>query len=266
MAIEPTSFRLPFQLGEDVHPQVASALRYAFTGLKDLNDAIKSLKDQQTPTPAPATVTNGILIAGSGGVPPIIPVPPAGNIGNVNDQTGSVSYALQTGDFGTLIVTEPIVPFALTLNNAVNSPFFCVVENLGTARLTATPTSGLVNNLASWSLIGGQSALIFYSGTEWWITTLPAYLLGGSTGGGAVVLDSGAILTSFHMKGLVHVDSGCSVIFDSGSQAVNFKGTGVTSLPDLQSFANNAAAISGGLIVGNLYKTGGDPDLVAVVH
>ena len=34
----------------------------------------------------------------------------------------------------------------------------------------------------------------------------------------------------------------------------------------LQSFPNNAAAIAGGLVAGNLYRTGGDPDVVAVVH
>lgn len=37
----------------------------------------------------------------------------------------------------------------------------------------------------------------------------------------------------------------------------------ITSLPI---FANNAAAIAGGLTVGKFYRTGGDPDLVAVVH
>lgn len=31
-------------------------------------------------------------------------------------------------------------------------------------------------------------------------------------------------------------------------------------------FANNAAAIAGGLSPGQFYRVGGDPDLVAVVH
>jgi hypothetical protein len=35
---------------------------------------------------------------------------------------------------------------------------------------------------------------------------------------------------------------------------------------NLPIFANNAAAITGGLVAGNLYRTGGDPDIVAVVH
>lgn len=34
----------------------------------------------------------------------------------------------------------------------------------------------------------------------------------------------------------------------------------------LPAYANNAAAIAGGLVAGNLYRTGGDPDTVCVVH
>lgn len=35
---------------------------------------------------------------------------------------------------------------------------------------------------------------------------------------------------------------------------------------NLPVYANNAAAISGGLVAGNLYRTGGNPDPVCVVH
>ncbi len=35
---------------------------------------------------------------------------------------------------------------------------------------------------------------------------------------------------------------------------------------DLPVYANNAAAIAGGLTVGALYRTGGNPDTVCVVH
>lgn len=34
----------------------------------------------------------------------------------------------------------------------------------------------------------------------------------------------------------------------------------------LQVFANNAAALGGGLVAGDLYRTGADPDVVCVVH
>ena len=37
----------------------------------------------------------------------------------------------------------------------------------------------------------------------------------------------------------------------------------LTSLP---AYANNAAAVGGGLTAGMLYRTNGDPDLVCVVH
>jgi len=36
--------------------------------------------------------------------------------------------------------------------------------------------------------------------------------------------------------------------------------------PQLAPFANNAAAIAGGLVAGDLYRTGGDPDTVCIVH
>lgn len=39
------------------------------------------------------------------------------------------------------------------------------------------------------------------------------------------------------------------------------------SIPhDLQIYANNTAAISGGLMVGDFYRTGTDPDNVCIVH
>ena len=31
-------------------------------------------------------------------------------------------------------------------------------------------------------------------------------------------------------------------------------------------YANNAAAVAGGLVAGQLYRTGADPDVVCVVH
>ena len=36
--------------------------------------------------------------------------------------------------------------------------------------------------------------------------------------------------------------------------------------PNLPVYANNAAAIAGGLVEGDFYRTGGNPDTVCVVH
>ena len=41
---------------------------------------------------------------------------------------------------------------------------------------------------------------------------------------------------------------------------------GAPGLSSLSVYANNAAAVTGGLVAGQGYRTGGDPDLVCVVH
>jgi hypothetical protein len=42
--------------------------------------------------------------------------------------------------------------------------------------------------------------------------------------------------------------------------------TSPLSVGELESFPNNAAAVAGGLTAGAFYRSGGDPDLVCVVH
>jgi hypothetical protein len=62
--------------------------------------------------------------------------------------------------------------------------------------------------------------------------------------------------------------SGESIVFQATQDSTGKIGLNSThvNLPSLQVFANNAAAISGGLNVGDLYRTGADPDPVCVVH
>jgi hypothetical protein len=55
--------------------------------------------------------------------------------------------------------------------------------------------------------------------------------------------------------------NGGKVFFDS--QVVSVPSLYGTNLPV---YANNAAAITGGLVVGSFYRTGADPDPVCVVH
>lgn len=50
-------------------------------------------------------------------------------------------------------------------------------------------------------------------------------------------------------------------------ERIRIKNTGVFHLTtDLPTYANNAAALAGGLVAKDLYRTGGDPDLVCIVH
>ena len=50
------------------------------------------------------------------------------------------------------------------------------------------------------------------------------------------------------------------------TERMRIKSTGVINIASLSIYANNAAAITGGLVAGDLYRTGGDPDTVCIVH
>lgn len=52
----------------------------------------------------------------------------------------------------------------------------------------------------------------------------------------------------------------------ANSYSLYAAGDGKFHIDGLTAYANNAAAISGGLVAGDLYRTGGDPDTVCVVH
>lgn len=274
MSSNPTSFRFPFQLTGKIDAEAEQAIRYAFQGLKDANDAFAALTPMvNSNTAAISALRTSVVTQGSTTSGSTVTV----NIGSVNDQSGNIAYSLQGSDFGAMVVVDTASPFALALNNAVNSPFFAVISNLGAGLITATPISGTVNGAATWSIPGNQSALVFYDGRNWWSTPMPPFaqtftpithewldgydsttglfaasqpaaqdLTNGVTGLGRVVLDSGATITGAHLVAPVV--------------------TGILSIFGLPSYANNAAAIAGGLVVGNVFKTGGDPDIIAVVH
>ncbi len=74
MPNQPTSFRYPFDHAlEDpgVHPATKDAIRYAFSGIKDLNDAVKKVNDKVNANKtAISTVTTTIIEGGSVGPPP----------------------------------------------------------------------------------------------------------------------------------------------------------------------------------------------------
>lgn len=68
MSNPPTSFRFPFELPTETEPTLKMAIRYAFSGLKDLNDAMRALNTkvgantaaiQQVNTGAVSVITGG---------------------------------------------------------------------------------------------------------------------------------------------------------------------------------------------------------------
>lgn len=67
----------------------------------------------------------------------------------------------------------------------------------------------------------------------------------------------------------VHLDNGALVIREIGvDDRFIIKATtgNINIVNKLYSYANNAAAIAGGLVAGDLYRTGADPDVVCIVH
>ncbi len=57
-----------------------------------------------------------------------------------------------------------------------------------------------------------------------------------------------------------------SHVFNAGPVGIGMKATTTFAVSSLPSYPNNAAALVGGLTVGDCYRTGGDPDTMAVVH
>lgn len=203
-----TSFRFPFNLPSDVHPDVAAAIKNTFNGILDAHQAIVALNTKVAGIVAGATtvIQSSTAVASGGSTFP--------TFGSVNLQPNLTpgAYSLVQTDLGGLILVNSSVAFALTLNSGLTLPYFTSVYNFGTASITATPSAGNVNNLASLILVPGQFATFFMDmHFNWWA------LVSTSTAG-------------------------------------------------LPVYANNAAAIAGGLSVGNIFRSGGDPDLICVVH
>jgi hypothetical protein len=142
MSTNPPSLRFPFNLTGKVHPEADQAIRYAFNGLSDLNQAIAALATKVKGNSSTITnlINNGTIGGGGGGGTITVPVS-----GTVNNQTGNTSYSLQQADYGALVVVDTPSPFALTLNSSVTTPFYTFIQNLGTGTITLTPTSGVVN-------------------------------------------------------------------------------------------------------------------------
>jgi hypothetical protein len=93
----------------------------------------------------------------------------------------------------------------------------------------------------------------------------------GVAGSGINIQTGAASGNSYTEIGALHSGGGVfdNLILQRGGGNVGIGTTAPTSrlqVVGLPAFANNAAASAGGLTVGAFYRTGGDPDLVCVVH
>jgi hypothetical protein len=170
--LNPINVRFPLQLPENVDPAIATQIRYVTSGIVDLNQAIASLKSQLDALGVTVTkvVTTVTTTAGTGvtsfntqtGAVTYFPF-----LGTVNDQTGVTTYTLLGSDSGVLLVLNDASPVAVSLDSTLPTPFFFFVTNFGAGTATLTPTLGLINGGASYSLLQNASAVVFFDGTNW---------------------------------------------------------------------------------------------------
>jgi hypothetical protein len=95
--------------------------------------------------------------------------------------------------------------------------------------------------------------------------SVPIAVVEGGTGTDAPTLASGAgiEITGAWPNHTIINTSPASALGDPVTVAHGGTGRGAGQLPV---YANNAAAVAGGLAVGDFYRTGADPDPVCVVH
>lgn len=190
--LNPINFRFPLQLDENGKPDVAAQVRYMTSGIVDLNQAVAAMNAKVNGL---HQIVQTVTSTSSGGSTPPAPTPfPFPGLGAVNDQTGNVAYTTLASDNGILLLLNDASPVAVTLNSALSTPYFLFITNFGAGTATLTPTSGLINGSASFSLLQNSLTLVVFDGTNWTATPLPVTV-------GATVTVTTAALTGGGTQG-----------------------------------------------------------------
>lgn len=201
MATPPLQQRYPFDLEGKVHPDVEAAIRYSFSGLLDLNQALRvtsaNIKTLQTTAAKSTTVTPAspssttVVTAGvtsfnalTGAVLFFAP------LGTVSNQSGETAYTTEGTDAGALIVLSDASAIAVTLSDTVMAPWFAVIMNMGAGTATLTPASGTISyaqnpSAGSMTLAVSAMAIVYFDATNFWAVTAgnSGYTpIGGTTG------------------------------------------------------------------------------------
>lgn len=87
-------------------------------------------------------------------------------MGVVNNQPGVVAYTTQSSDAGALITFNDASAIAVTLNFTVGAPWFTTISNQGAGTVTLTPSQGLVNGVATFAILTGQTVEVFFDGVN----------------------------------------------------------------------------------------------------
>jgi hypothetical protein len=251
----------PFNLNGKIDPEAATALRMAFQGLKDANDAIANLKAQIGSAAGNASGTASV-VSSKTVITNVERTVSAMSIGWITAPT----YTLQDTDYAGMHLFKAEGPVAVVLSSAVASPFYTFLQNESAGELTLTPDAGTVNALASITLLPGQATVLFFDGRDWFalIMAVPEtvadvqhqWLKSYDSTTGAFTTSQPAA------EDLSDGVTGTGSVVRSNGPTLN----GPISISSLPVYANNQAAKDGGLGVNRLYRTGGDPDTICIVH
>ena len=178
MANQP-AYRVPPNLTGKADPDVVEAIEFHDMMINEHEQAFAALGNQK------AAVTNTVksvteVVQGSSSVAGVTSfngqsgvVSYFPSLGAVNNQTGVTAYTTQASDNGLLILVNDTSPVAVSLNSSISNPYFFFVENQGAGTATLTPSTGLVNGAASFTLLSGYFTITFFDGNNWWAMNLP---------------------------------------------------------------------------------------------
>jgi hypothetical protein len=172
MDLNPPSFRLPFNLPEDMDPEVRRAIEFTMNGVTNHEQAFRNLK-------LGTTVQNTTIVqsgggGGGGGTGAV-------TVGGVNDQRGVTAYTTQQSDYGTKIILADASPIMVTLNAGVTTPWFTLIDNDSSAVAVLAPSSGSL--IGEQNIPGNGFGLVFFDGANWFCgavrlasPTIPGYV------------------------------------------------------------------------------------------
>ena len=159
-------------------PEVEQALRTHDNIITSVQQAIESLKSQQTTsgtTSASSTTTTSSTSTSTSTITEVASTV----LGYANDLTGQTSYATLQADYGKILILDSAAAVAVSLTTGgITLPWYADFLNLGAGAATLTPSTGVISyaghlGAASMPITQGYFATVVFDGTNFWAELSP---------------------------------------------------------------------------------------------